>query len=78
MPRRQPEDKVTLDQVLRLVALLSPAEQEKLRAKLNSRPKSQRWEALFGKVQCKNLPPLSDAEILADTKAIRRQEAKVQ
>ena len=75
MAQRQPEDNVTLDQVLKLVNQLPADEQEKLRAKLNSKSKAERWQALFTKVesQSKELPLLSDQEILADCKAIREE-----
>jgi hypothetical protein len=65
--------------VLHLLSQLPADEQEKLRAKLNSKSKAERWQALFSKVQgqSKDLPPLSDQDILADVKAIR-EELKAQ
>lgn len=75
MAQRKQNDKVTLDQVLKLVHQLPADEQEKLRGKLNSKSKAERWQALFNKVQSqsKELPVLSDQEILADVKAIREE-----
>jgi len=75
MTQRKQEDKVTLDEVLKLVHRLPAEEQEQLRSKLNSKSKAERWQALFHKVhnQSKVLPPLSDQEILSDVKAIRAE-----
>jgi hypothetical protein len=75
MAQRQPEEKTTLEQVLQLVDKLSSSEQERLRINLNSKSKTERWKALFNKVQgqCIDLPPISEAEILADLKEIRTE-----
>ncbi len=75
MAQPQPQEQLTLDQVLRLVDKLTPEEQEQVRARLNSRSKIGRWQALFSKVQsrCKNLPPITDEDIVADMKEIREE-----
>ena len=75
MAQPQPEERITLDQVLKLVDKLSPEDQEQIRARLNSKPKMERWQALFNKVQaqCKDLPQLTDKEIIADMKDIREE-----
>lgn len=75
MAQRKPEEKNTLNQVLKLVDQLSPDEQERLRVKLNSKSKAERWQALCNKVQnqCKDLPPLSDEDIVADLKELRQE-----
>ncbi|HEY9868269.1 MAG TPA: hypothetical protein V6D08_03825 [Candidatus Obscuribacterales bacterium] len=61
--------------MLRLVDKLTPEEQELLRVRLNSKSKTERWQALFDKVQeqCKGLPPISDEEIVSDLKDIRKE-----
>ncbi|MBP6746569.1 hypothetical protein KA344_15125 [bacterium] len=71
----QPKKKTSLEQVLKLVDWLSVDEQEKLRAELNSRSKAERWQALCDKVQRQSeaLPPITDAEILADMSEIRAE-----
>ncbi|MBU6455897.1 MAG: hypothetical protein KGS72_29265 [Cyanobacteria bacterium REEB67] len=71
----QPKKKLSVEQVLELVDGLSPDEQERVRAKLNSKSKAERWEALCSKVQsqCEALPPITEAEILADMKEIRNE-----
>jgi hypothetical protein len=74
MAQRKPEEKVTVDQVLKLVDQLSTEEREEVRAKLNSQSKTERWQALSSKVQdqCRDLPSMSDDEIVADLKEIRK------
>jgi hypothetical protein len=74
MAQRQPQ-RVHFEQVLLLVDQLSGDEQERLRIKLNSRSKAERWQALCNKVQnqCKKLPPLSDEDLLTDLKEIRAE-----
>jgi hypothetical protein len=75
MAQRKPEEKPTIEQVLRLVDRLTSEEQERLRAKLNSKSKTDRWDALYSKVQAqsKDLPRISDEEITADLKEIRQE-----
>ena len=75
MAQRKPGESVTVDQVLRLVDQLSTEEQERLRVKLNSKSKTERWQALFKTVQeqCKDLRSISDDEIVADLKEIREE-----
>jgi hypothetical protein len=71
----QPKKKTSLKQVLELVNELSPDEQERLRSKLNSKSKAERWEALCSKVQsqCDLLPPITEGDIIADLKDIREE-----
>ena len=71
----QPKKRTSLEQVLKLVDWLSVDEQEKLRTELNSRSKAERWQALCDKVkrQSEALPPITDAEILADMSEIRAE-----
>jgi hypothetical protein len=75
MAQPQPEERTTLDQVLKLVDKLTPEEQEQVRVRLNSKSKAERWQALFDRVQtrCMNLPPLTDEDIIADMKEIREE-----
>ncbi len=75
MAQRKPEEKPTIEQVLKLVDRLTNEEQERVRAKLNSKSKTERWNALYSKVQTqsKDLPPISDEEITADLKEIRQE-----
>ena len=75
MAQRKPEEQSTLNQVLKLVDSLSSDEQEQLRQDLSNRTWGQRWDALVKKVQeqSRNLPPVTDEEIVAEMKAIRRE-----
>ena len=75
MALQKPEDKSSLNQVLKLVNNLSPDDQEQLRQDLNNRTWGQRWDVLVQKVQeqSKGLPPLNDEEIVAEMKAIRKE-----
>jgi hypothetical protein len=74
MAQRKPEERTTLDQVLKLVDQLSPREQGKLRRKLDE-SWSAEWRALLKEVdeQNKGKPPLSEEEIVAEMKAVRRE-----
>lgn len=75
MAQRKPEDQTSFDQVLRLIDQLTREDQERLRVKLNSKSKTERWQALFSKVQdqSKDLSVLSDEEIVSDLKEIREE-----
>jgi hypothetical protein len=74
MAQRKPEEKVTVDQVLKLVDQLSPEEQGKLRHKL-AESWSMEWRALLKEVdeQNKGTPPLSEEEIMAEVKDVREE-----
>jgi hypothetical protein len=74
MAQRKPEEKVTVDQVLKLVDQLSPEEQGKLRRKLDE-SWSAEWRALSKEVdeQNKGKTPLTEEEIVAEMKAVRRE-----
>ena len=75
MAQSQPEERITLDQIFNLVEQLSHEERMKLRAKLDSRTWAERWDCLVKKVrqQSKDLPPISDDEIVEQMKEIRRE-----
>lgn len=74
MAQRKPE-KLSLDQVLKLVDELSPDEQEELRSKLNRRSWGQRWEQLSKEVQSRfsaaGVPIPTEEEVMAEVKAVR-------
>ncbi|MFA7340953.1 MAG: hypothetical protein WC028_29485 [Candidatus Obscuribacterales bacterium] len=74
MAQRKSEEKITVDQVLRLVDQLSPEEQGKLRHKLDE-SWSAEWRALLKEVdeQNKDTLPLSEEEILAEVKDARQE-----
>jgi len=74
MAQRKPEEKVTVDQLLKLVNQLSPEEQGKLRHKLDE-SWSAEWRALIKEVdeQNKDTQPLSEEEIMAEVKAAREE-----
>ncbi len=75
MAQRRPDDKVSLDQVLRLVDQLSSDEQEKVRKKLSGRSWGQRFQQLCNTVEAvrvaRGLPRLSEEEIMAEVKGVR-------
>lgn len=73
MAQRKPEDKVSVDQVLKLVNKLSFEERQELYRKLDLKSWGERWRALCAKVdeQNKNLPSLTEDEMVAEMKAIR-------
>ncbi len=74
MAQRKPEEKVTVEQLLKLVNQLSPEEQGTLRHKLDESWSTQ-WRELVNEVdeQNKDTPPLSEEEIVAEMKVIRRE-----
>ena len=74
MAQRKPEEKVTVDQVLKLVDQLSAEEQGKLRHKLDE-SWSAEWRALLKEVdeQNKGTEPLPEEEIVAEMKAVREE-----
>lgn len=74
MAQRKSEEKITVDQVLRLVDQLSPEEQGKLRHKLDE-SWSAEWRALLKEVdeQNKATLPLSEEEIMAELRDARQE-----
>lgn len=77
MAQRKQEKHATLDQVLQLVEKLSPEDKGELRRKLDE-SWGEHWDKLTTRIQerCKDMPPLTDEEIMAEVKAIR-EERKV-
>jgi len=75
MAQREPEEQVTLEQVLTLVDKLPITEQEQLRKNLSNRTWGQRWRQLVKDVEedNKGLPALSEEEIIAEMKAIKEE-----
>jgi hypothetical protein len=67
-------DRASLDQILKLVNQLPVDEREQLRLKLNTKSWAERWDALVIKVRDRNkdLPPLTDDEIVSEMKSIRK------
>lgn len=72
MAQPQPEENVTLNQVLKLVDHLSPGEKGKLRRALD-KSWAERWQMLCDRVQERNqgLAPITDDEIMAEIKSAR-------
>ena len=79
MAQRKPGDKVSIDQVLKLVDKLSAEERQELYRKLDLKSWGERWRALCSKVdeQNKDLPPLTEDEIVAEMKDIRKKAQSV-
>jgi len=75
MAQRKPEEKVTLNQVLKLVDQLTAEERNELRRQLDDKTWGEDWRALCSEVdeQNKGLAPLSEEEIVAEMKAIRKE-----
>ncbi|HEY9784165.1 MAG TPA: hypothetical protein V6D17_02100 [Candidatus Obscuribacterales bacterium] len=75
MAQPLPEERITLDQVLRLVDKLTPEERIALRKKLSDKTWGQEWRALCKEVdkQNKGQPELFEEEIVAEVKAIREE-----
>ena len=75
MAQRQPKDNVTVNQLLQLVDRLSPEDRQELYRRLDLKSWGDSWRALCAKIdeQNKNLPSLTEAEIVAEMKAVRRE-----
>jgi hypothetical protein len=77
MAQRKPEDKTTLNQVLKLVDQLSPEEREQLSQKLDGRSWGDRWRQLEQEIEqnriAKGLPPISEEEVYAEFTKHRRK-----
>lgn len=74
MAQQKPEKKVSLVQVMGLVNQLSPEEQGELRRQLDESWKEQ-WDKLTAKIRerSETMPPLTDEEIIAEVKAVRKE-----
>lgn len=68
------QEKITVDQIFNLAQALSPEEQAELRRKLDESWGDQ-WDQLTSRIQerSKDLPPLTDEEIIAEVKAVKEE-----
>jgi hypothetical protein len=75
MAQQKPERKVTIGQVLKLVDRLSPAERQELYRRLDLKSWGEDWRRLCANLdaQNKDLPPLTEQEIVAEMKIIRKE-----
>jgi len=75
MVQRQPDDKSRMEQVLKLVAQLSPDELVELGRRLNAKSWGIEWRALCGEVdeQSKDLPPISEEEVAQEMRSIKEE-----
>jgi len=75
MAQRQFEDETTFEQVLRLVDELTPQQREVVRLKLDDKTWGDEWRDLCSEVDERNKgqTPLSEEEIVAEIKAIRKE-----
>ena len=80
MAQRKPDEKNTLDQVLKLVDQLSPSEREQLSQRLDGKSWGDRWRQLEQELEqnriAKGLPPMSDAEVYSEFSEHRREQNK--
>lgn len=74
MAQQKPEERVTLVQVMGLVDQLTPEEKGELRRKLDE-SWGEQWDQLASRIRerCKDMPPLTDEEIMAEVKAVREE-----
>ena len=73
---QQPKpEKKPIDQMLKLVDKLTPEELAELRSKLDAKAWGEEWRQLIKDVNKDNKgqPNLSDKEILAEVKAVRKE-----
>jgi esterase/lipase len=75
MAQRKPDDKSKMEQVLKLVAQLSPDELVELYRRLNAKSWGIEWKALCREVadQSKNLPPISEEEVADEMRSIKEE-----
>ena len=73
MAQRKSEDNVSVNQVLQLVDKLSADQREELYRRLDLKIWGENWRALCNKVdrQTKDMPPLSDEDVVMELKAAR-------
>ena len=74
MTQQKRKEDDTFEQVMKLVDELSPDKQEELRKNLSNRTWGKRWRQLVEDVQNdnRNLPPLTEEEVIAEMKAIKK------
>jgi len=75
MAQRKPQDRVSVTQVLRLIEKMTDEDRQELYRRLDLKSWGEAWRALCAKVddQTRDLPPLTDAEIVAEMKEIRAE-----
>lgn len=68
MAMQKPDEKISFDQVFKLIDKLPPVQQKKLRDKLTAKVWGEEWDQLVADVaeDNKGLPPLSEEEIYAE------------
>ena len=76
MNKQKPDEQVTVEKILRLVELLSPAEVEELRRELGSKTWGDRFRQLVQDVAKDNegKEPLTDEEIADEVFKYRREK----
>ena len=76
MNQPQPDERVTVDKILRLVEQLSPGEVQELREKLDSKTWGDRFRQLVQDVATDNegTDPLTDEEIADEVTKYRREK----
>jgi hypothetical protein len=76
MAQPKPE-RISLEQILRLVDQLQPDEQEELRRNLNNKDWGKHFHQLCDEIEAtrlaKGLPRLTDEEIMTEVKAVREE-----
>lgn len=82
MAQRKPEEKDTLDQILKLVDQLSPIGREQLSQRLNGKSWGDRWRQLEQEIEqnriAKGLPPMTEEEVYAEFTEHRREKKRAQ
>ena len=75
MAQRKPDDKVTVEQVLKLIDRLSASEQSGLLNKLEAKAWHKEWNTLLKLVDDQNAdqPTLSEQEIMTAVKEVREE-----
>lgn len=77
MAQPKPE-RVSLDQVLRLIAQLAPEEQDTLRRRLGLKDWGDEWRRLENEIEtasrARRLPDLTEEEIFEEVTATRREQ----
>jgi hypothetical protein len=75
MAQRKPQDNVSVTQVLQLIGKMTDEDRQELYRRLDLKSWGESWRALCAKVdeQTRDLPPLKEAEIVAEMTAIRAE-----
>jgi len=75
MAAQKPDEKSKMEQILELVAQLSPDELVELGRKFDAKSWGKEWSALCREVeeQSKKLPPISEEDIAQEMQAIKEE-----